>query len=132
MNDLTKVYNSKIEPGQKTFPAECPYCSAVTIINPILTEPMCVHFEDYRLYKREDSVVCEVDTPDDEVVVSEAAFRKSGSKRDNVEFMESGDLVQTDSGFDLRVQGVTVMTIPGDEILDILLGEEEDCDEITI
>jgi hypothetical protein len=66
-----------------SLPIMYPYCSTVTTINRLMTEPACKNFEDYALFWKEpgvEGVYCEVDIQEDKVELCETIFRKDGSK----------------------------------------------------
>lgn len=114
---------------KNSLPAVCPFCSAETLVNALVTEPMCNHFDDYTLLKREEGILMEIDEPSDQVVALAAKFRKSGNMHERIEFRESGDLVQTAKGFELKVKGVTVKTLQPDDLMELFFGCDED-DEV--
>ena len=118
---------TKIEPAlYPSIPFKCPYCSAVTVINRIMTEPGCQHFDDFILFKRDLDSFCEIDEPNDKVELIEATFRLSGSTHSRIEKEKVGELVDTDEGMKIMVNGKFEGYVSPDEFADMFLDDDED------
>ena len=123
---VTKVY-IKNGLSNKDIPVNCPYCPAITTISRIITEPACNHFEDFTLFRNDGIGLSEVDGPDDPVVMIEAVFRKSGSRYDGAGIKRTGEIVRTEKGLELMVDGKTEVILgPGDSL--DMVDDEEDYD----
>ena len=131
MKSITKV-QKKIEPEvEPSIPAICPYCGISTVINQLLTEPACRHFEDFTLFKRNVDSFREIEDPQDKVVMSETTFRLSGSRYPRIEKKQTGELIEADNGFRLMVNGKFDSFISQDEFMDMISDDEdEDCDYV--
>jgi hypothetical protein len=125
MKNVTKV-QSRTEPGlNPSLPVSCPYCGAVTMINRLMTEPKCRHFEDFTLFKNEGNAFCEVEDPGDKVVMSEATFRLTGSRHHSIEKELSGDLIEDGEGMKLRVKGKFDSFLSQDDFEDMFFDDED-------
>ena len=105
MKNITKV-QKRIEPKiDPTIPVRCPYCGISTAVNRILTEPQCMHFEDFMLFKLDSGTFTEIDSPDDPVVLCEAIFRFSSGRYPNIEVKRYGELILGDEGITIMANG---------------------------
>ncbi len=129
MKNVTRVYVRQ-DPSLKDVPVSCPYCPAITTINRIMTEPACNHFEDFTLFKNDGIGLSEVDDPDDPVVMIEAVFRLSGSRYEDAGVKRIGEIVETDKGLELRVDGKTEIVLSPGVSLD-LADDDKDYDVRT-
>jgi len=121
MKNVTKV-QSMIETSLNlSIPVRCPYCSVITTINRLMTEPKCNHFERFTLFKKEPYSFDEMDEDDgdDKARMVETTFRMSGSRYPNVQKCRTGQLVDLDGEFKLMVDG---------KFIDMLNDDEDDDD----
>ena len=127
MKNITKV-QTRIEPNvNSSIAVSCPYCGAVTMLNRLLTEATCKHFEDFTLFKRDADSFCETEDPHDKVIMSEAIFRLSGGKYHGVVNLRTGELIDTDDGMKITIDGKFESFISHEEFAD-LLSDDEDAD----
>ena len=47
---LEKEINSEVNPS---IILKCPYCKISTVVNRLLTQPACKHFEDFTLFEND-------------------------------------------------------------------------------
>ena len=131
MKSITKV-QKKIDPEMDpSIPVRCPYCGVSTAVNRTLTEPQCMHFEDFTLFKPDSSTFSEIDGPEDPVVLCEAIFRLSGSRYPNIVVQKNGELVLSDEGIKIMANGKFEGHMSQDEFIGMTMGDEdEDCDYV--
>ncbi len=132
MKNITKVQKRiapKIDP---TIPVRCPYCGISTAVNRILTEPQCMHFEDFMLFKLDSGTFTEIDAPDDPVVLCEVVFRLSGSRHPNIEVKKYGELILSDERIKIMANGKFEGYMSQDEFIHMTMDddEDEDCDYV--
>ncbi len=132
MKNVTKVYSKTESHLNPSIPVRCPYCSAVTRINRLMAEPECKHFEDFTLFKKEEDAFCEIDDPMDKVAMSETIFRLSGSKYPNVVKRKTGELVETEEGMKLFVDGKFDSFLSDEEANNIFFPDEDDNEDADI
>ena len=126
MKNVIKV-QKMIEPEVRpSINVMCPYCDIFTVINQLLTEPSCIHFEDFTLFKRDGDLLSEIDDQSDKVVMCEAVFRLSGSKFPNITMSYSGEAVMDGDEVSIMVKGKRQATMLIDEFFDTLLDDEND------
>ena len=121
---VTKVY-TKNGLSDKDVPVSCPYCPAVTTIGRIITKPACNHFEDFTLFRNDGIGLSEVDGPDDPVVMIESVFRLSGSRYEGAGAKRTGEIVRTEKGLELRVDGKTEIVLASGDSLDMVENDED-------
>ena len=121
---VTKVY-TKNGLSDKDVPVSCPYCPAITTINSIMTEPACNHFEDFTLFRNDGIGLSEVDGPDDPVVMIESVFRLSGSRYEGAGAKRTGEIVETEKGLELRVDGKTEIVLASGDSLSLVENDED-------
>jgi hypothetical protein len=126
MKEIIKIQTEIEAATTPSTPFTCPYCSAVTVINRIMTEPGCQHFDDSILFKRDKDSFSEIDEPTDKVEFIEATFRLSGSTHRRIEKEKIGELVDTDEGMKLMENGKFEGYVSPDEFADMFLGDDED------
>lgn len=126
MKEIIKIQTEIEAAINPVTPIKCPYCSAVTVINRIMTEPGCHHFDDFILFKRDKDSFSEIDEPIDKVEFIEATFRLSGSTQRRIEKKKIGELVDTDDGMKLMVNGKFEGYTSPDEFMEMLLDDDED------
>ena len=124
MKNVTRVYVRQ-DPSLKDVPVSCPYCPAITTINRIMTEPACNHFEDFTLFKNDGIGLSEVDGPDDPVVMIESVFRLSGSRYEGAGAKRTGEIVETEKGLELRVDGKTEIVLASGDSLSLVENDED-------
>ena len=90
MKSVAKVYKSIKPEVEPSIPVKCPYCGIITVVNRLLTDPACNHFEDFVLFKEEGDIFSEIDDYTDRVVLCEAKFRLSGSKNRGITKVSTG------------------------------------------
>jgi hypothetical protein len=130
MKKVTNV-QSMVEPSlNPSIKVKCPYCSVVTVINRLMTEPKCKHFDDFTLYKvcKESGLFCEMDEDDgnDELRMVETIFRMNGSRYPVVTKRITGELVESGDGFNLMIDGKFDSFVSMEQFMDILNGDDED------
>lgn len=127
MKNITKV-QTRIEPNvNSSIAVSCPYCGAVTMLNRLLTEATCKHFEDFTLFKRDADSFCEIEGPKDEVVMIEATFRHPESRYHGISVNRTGILTDTDDGMKLTTDGKFESFISHAEFAH-MLSDDEDAD----
>jgi phage FluMu protein Com len=128
MKNVTKVQSMVETSLNPSITVKCPYCSVITTINRLMTEPKCKHFEDFTIFKKEPYSYCEMDEDDgnDEVRMVETTFRMNGSRYPNVTKKRTGELVETDEGFNLIIDGKFDSFVSMEQFMDILNGDDED------
>ncbi|MHB1811275.1 MAG: hypothetical protein ACYCPR_02535 [Thermoplasmataceae archaeon] len=130
MKNVTDV-QSMVEPSlNPSILVRCPYCSVVTAINRLMTEPKCKHFEDFTLFKvcKESGLFCEMDEDDgdDKIRMVETTFRMNGSRYPVITKRRTGELVESGDGFNLIIDGKFDSLVSMEQFMDILNGDDED------
>ena len=128
MKNVTNV-QSMVEPSlNPSILVRCPYCSVVTAINRLMTEPKCKHFEDFTLFKKEPYSYCEMDEDDgdDKVRMVKTTFRMNGNRYPVVTKRRTGELVESGDGFNLMIDGKFDSFVSMEQFMDILNGDDED------
>ena len=100
MKSVAKVYKNIGPEVEPSIPVKCPYCGIITVVNRLLTDPACNHFEDFVLFKEEGDIFSEIDDYTDKVVCCEVKFRLSGSKIRGITKASTGQLILSDDGMD--------------------------------
>ncbi len=125
MKSITKV-QKRIEPEEDpTIPVRCPYCGISTAVNHILTEPQCVHFEDFTLFKLDSGTFTEIDYSADPVVLCEAIFKLSGSRYPNIEVNRYGELILGDEGIKIMANGKFEGYLSRGEFIHMTMDDED-------
>lgn len=128
MKKVTKVQSVVETSLNPSITVRCPYCSVVTVINRLITEPKCEHFEDFTLFKKEPYSYCEMDEDDgdDKVRMVETTFRMNGSRYPVVTKRRTGELVESGDGFNLMIDGKFDSFVSMEQFMDILNGDDDD------
>lgn len=131
MKNVTLVQR-KIKPEvEPSISVECPYCKISTVINHLLTEPACKHFENFVLFEKDGELFSEIDDTGKEVVMCEAKFRSPESKNHGITKVKTGEIVIGEDGIELMVDGKSEGFISPDEFSEMFsIDEEEDIDII--
>ena len=119
---VQKAIESEVDP---TISVRCPYCGVFTAVNRTLTEPKCMHFEDFTLFKLDRSTLTEIDGPRDLVVLCEAIFRLSGSRHPNIVVQKNGELVLSDEGIKIMANGKFEGYLSQGEFVHITMDDED-------
>ena len=116
---------------EPSISVECPYCKISTVINHLLTEPACKHFENFVLFEKDGELFSEIDDTGKEVVMCEAKFRSPESKNHGITKVKTGEIVIGEDGIELMVDGKSEGFISPDEFSEMFsIDEEEDIDII--
>ncbi|MCL4332045.1 MAG: hypothetical protein M1162_00800 [Candidatus Thermoplasmatota archaeon] len=119
MQDILRI-QARVEDRDYRAEVKCPYCDVTTVVNPMMTESGCIHFEDYEeLYGLHEDYKGK-----DRVEVIECKFRKNGSRCPKITKRVSGCLIETDDGFRIVADGKTEGFLTEEEFLDLLSGEK--------
>ena len=130
MKSITRV-QKKIEPEVgPSIPVRCPYCGVSTVVNILMTEPKCKHFDDFTLFKQVNDSLHEIDGTTEPVVLCEAIFRLSGSRYPNIEVRKYGELDLTDEGIKIMVNGKLEGYMSQNEFSDMIMDDDEGADYV--
>ena len=120
---IQKEIKPKVEPS---ISVECPYCKVSTVINRLLTQPACKHFENFVLFEKCGELFSEIEDPSKEVVMCEAKFRSPESKNHGIKKVKTGEIVITEDGIELMVDGKSEGFLSPDEFDEMLFDDEEE------
>ncbi|MHB8559945.1 MAG: hypothetical protein ACYDAP_02090 [Thermoplasmataceae archaeon] len=128
MKNITKVQSMVETSLNPSITVRCPYCSVITTINRLMTEPKCKHLEDFTLFKKTPYSYCEMDEADgdDKVRMVETTFRMNGSRYPVITKRRTGELVESGDGFNLIIDGKFDSFVSMEQFMDILNGDDED------
>jgi hypothetical protein len=105
MKNLSKV-QTRIDGKLDLFVyVKCPYCGKFTSISRVMSSSECPHFEDYTLFKEEKSSFSEIESPDERVMMVESTFRRDGSRNLILTINRTGEVVESEEGFNLITDG---------------------------
>ena len=126
MKDIIKI-QTEIAPTLNPITSfSCPYCSSVTVIKRLMTESGCPHFDDFILFKRDPDSFCEIDDANDMVELVEATFRLSRNTHKRIEKKKVGELIDSDEGMKLTVNGKFEGYVSPEEFMDTILDDEDE------
>ena len=120
MIGMIEVQSSTAGNQDYSIPVKCPYCGKITVVNKLMTESGCKHFEDY------DELLM---GSDDKVEAIGSTFRAAGSRRPRVVKHVSCEIIDTEEGWKLMVDEKFDSFLSNEEMLNSRSVDESDDDE---
>ena len=110
MKGMIEVQSSTAGNQDYSIPVKCPYCGKITVVNKRMTESGCNHFDDFE-------ELFSMDSSDDKVEAIGSTFRAAGSRRPRVVKHVSCEIIDTEEGWKLMVDGKFDSFLSNEEML---------------